>query len=148
MKMKHVNDHDIQQFAFDLSECKTEIIEHISLCKVCKMKVESYQSLSSVVKNQPDPIVEFNLSELVLEQLEIAPKKKPIYSSFIYFLIILSIGIILISLYHFNGIFINLLDSSAITPAYFLISIVVLISFALGLDMVRSFNKKINMLNY
>ncbi len=148
MKMKHVNDHDIQQFAFDLSECKAEVIEHISSCKVCEMRVESYQSLSSVIKNQPDPIVEFNLSELVLEQLEIAPKKKPIYSYFIYFLIILSIGIILISLFYFNGIFINLLGSSAVTPAYFLISIVVLISFALGLDMVRSFNKKINMLNY
>lgn len=148
MKMEHVNDRDIQQFAFDLSECKAEIVAHISVCKVCKMRVESYQALSNTIKNQPDPIVDFNLSEQVLEQLEIAPKKESTYSSFIYFLIILSIGITVLPLYYFNDIFINLLDSSAITPTYFLISIVVLISFALGLDMVRSFNKKISMLNY
>ena len=148
MEMKHVTDHDIQQFVFDVSECNTEIIVHISSCSTCKMKAESYQSLSAIIKNQPDPIFEFNLSEQVLEQLEMNPEKEATHSYFIYGLIALSAGIIISSLYYFSGIFSNLLSSSTATPTYFFISIILLISLVLGIDMVRSFNRKIKMLNY
>lgn len=148
MKTTHISDHDIQQYSFDLSECETEIITHMNSCVICKMRAESYQSLSYIIKDQPDPIFEFNLSEQVLKQLAISPKKKSLFNYFIYFLIILSIGVVVSSLYYFNEVFINLLSNSAAALTYFIISVTILIYFVLSLDMFRSFNRKINMLNY
>jgi len=148
MKIKHLSDYDIQQFAFDSSECKQEVIKHMSSCETCKMRVESYSSLSYAIKNQPDPILEFNLSNTVLKQLETTTEEKPYYSYSIYFLIVLSIGVVISSLYYFKETFIDLFKSNSAISMSFIIIIIALISLVMILDMLRSFNKKINMLKY
>ncbi len=150
MKTTHVSDHDIQKFTFDLSKCETEIIKHIHSCRECKKRAESYLSLSHVIKDQLEPILEFNLTELVLDQLPVSSKNESAYSYFIYFLIMVSIGVVVSSLYYFKGIFIDLFSNTNTTAisASFMISIALLIIVALSLDLIRSFNKKINMLNY
>jgi hypothetical protein len=148
MKTTHVSDHDIQQFTFDLSECEAEIIKHIDSCGACKKRAEIYLSLSNTIKDQPDPVFEFNLAELVLKQLETSPEKQSVYTYIIYFLIMLSIGVVVSVLYFFKDIFIDLFSNTTAIPIYFIISVAMLISFTLGLDISRTFNKKINMLNY
>lgn len=147
MKTTHPSDHDIQQYIFDVSECTTVIIAHISSCSICKMRAERYVSLSHAIKEQPEPSFDFDVSERVLQQLVIAPKKEPSYDYFTYALIALSIGIVVFSLYLFKDIFMDLLTRSA-ALTYFIISIMLLISMVLCLDMLRSFNKKMNILNY
>ncbi|MDC1162051.1 hypothetical protein OAT18_01275 [Tenacibaculum sp.] len=148
MKIKHVNDQDIQQFAFDLVACKIEVAKHIQSCKTCKMRVEEYQLLSNTIKNQPEPVVEFNLAELVLNQLPLTIKEQPIYSYFVYFLIALSIGLVTSSLYYFKEFFLELFSNITTIFIYLIISITALISFVQSLDILRSFNKKINILNH
>ncbi len=150
MKTTHVNDHDIQKFTFDLSECEAEIIKHIHSCSECKKRAESYLSLSITIKDQPEPVLEFNLTELVLDKIPLSSKKESDYTYFIYFLIIVSVGVVVSSLYYFKGIFIDLFNNTNTTAisTSFMVSVALLIIVALSLDLVRSFNKKINMLNY
>ncbi|MDY8137058.1 hypothetical protein [Aquimarina sp. 2201CG5-10] len=148
MKTIHVSDYDIQQFTFDLSECEAEVVKHINSCEICKRRVEEYQLLSNTIKSQPDPIFEFNLSDQVLEQLEISPEKESTYGYFIYVLIVLSIGVVTSCLFYFKEIFIDLFKSTAAISTYLIISVTVLISLVMVFDMFRSFNKKIDLLNY
>lgn len=148
MKNQHLNDYDIQQFTFDSSECKSEIIEHISSCETCKMRVESYLSLSNTIKNQQEPIFGFNLSDQVIKQLKSNEKKNSIYSYLIYFLITLSITVVLFSLCYFKDIFIDLFKSTSVISMSFILSITILISLAMIFDILRSYNRKINILNY
>lgn len=150
MKTTHVSDYDIQKFTFDLSECDAGIIKHIHSCRECKKRAENYLSLSHTIKNQPEPILEFNLTELVLDKLPLSSKKESDYTYFIYFLIMISIGVVVSSLYYFKGVFIDLFSNTNTTAisTSFMVSVALLIIVALSLDLVRSFNKKINMLNY
>lgn len=148
MKTIHVNDYDIQKFTFDLSECETKIIKHIHSCEECKMRVESYLLLSNTIKDETEPILDFNLTELVFDQLLLSSKQQSIYNYFIYILIMVSIGVIASVLYFFKETLIDLFSNTTAITISFIISVVILIAFALSLDLVRSFNKKINILNY
>lgn len=148
MKTIHVSDHTIQKFAFDPSECEAEIIKHMHSCGECKMKAESYLSLSNAIEEQPAPVLEFDLTTLVLDQLPASLKKESAYNYFIYFLIAVSIGVVAAALYFFKESFIDLFSSTSEIPSHFMLSIAMLISTVLIIDNVRSFNKKMNMLHY
>lgn len=147
MKIEHLSDHDIQQFAFDPSECSIGIIEHVSSCSVCKKRVENYVVLSNKIKNLPEPSLGFDLSDQVLRQLEISPEKKSMVHYFIYFLIGLSTVLVFTCLFYFKEVFIDLFKSSSAISTFLIISVALLISLTMVLDMLRSYNKKINMLN-
>ena len=148
MKTIHVSDFTIQQFTFDPSECEAEILKHIHSCGTCKKRAESYLSLSNTIKEQPAPVLEFDLTTLVLDQLPTSLKKESAYNYFIYFLIAVSFGVVAVALYFFNESFIDLFSNTSAIPSYFMISVAMLILTALIIDNVKSFNKKINMLHY
>lgn len=148
MKNIHLNDYDIQQFAFDPSECKTDIIEHMSSCSLCKNRVDSYLALSKSIKNLPEPKLEFDVSNRVLRQLEATSAKQSILNYFIYFLTTLSIIIAISPLFYFREFFVDLFKSNSAISTSFIISIAFLISLIMTIDMIRSYNKKISMLNY
>jgi len=66
---KHLSDFDIQQWVLDKANCEANIIDHIHECEHCKTKAETYQLLFSVIKEQPKPAFDFNLSEIILPQI-------------------------------------------------------------------------------
>src|SRR5687767_8187267 len=67
--VKHLTDHEVQQFVVDKQQCEATIVEHIHNCNECKMKSEIYQSLIIGIKQQPEPVFDFDLSAAVLKQL-------------------------------------------------------------------------------
>lgn len=147
MKIQHLCDKDIQEYIFDTSNCSSDIIEHINSCEVCKKVSESYLLLSGELKSQPEPVLDFNLTKLVLDRL-ILPKKEPIYNYLLSFIIIMSIGITFFTIYIFRDVFSNIFSANITISNYFIVSITILISLFLGFDMYRSYYKKINMLKY
>ncbi len=147
MKDIHVNDLDIQRYTFDQQECEPQIIKHIQSCEECNERVELYLSLSSTIKNQPEPTLEYNLSQLVLDQL---PSNKEVETndSYLISIIILAIaGFFILTLFSFRETIIYLLDSTFAYQNYLIISIIVFVSIVLVLDLFRSFYQKINLLN-
>ena len=69
MVTKHLTDDEVQQYAIDKPNCERRIAEHIHVCEECKSKVEVYQLLVTEIKLQPQPAFDFDLSELVLQEL-------------------------------------------------------------------------------
>ncbi|WP_106792655.1 hypothetical protein [Aquimarina sp. Aq78] len=147
MKMQHLYDKDIQKYTFDKSNCSSDNIEHINSCEVCKKVSESYLLLSRELKSQPEPELEFNLTELVLDRLAFS-KKEPIYNYMLCLIIIMSLGAAFFTIYIFRDVFSNVFSTNITISNYFILSIAILISLFLGLDMYRSYYKKINMLKY
>ncbi len=148
MKNVHLSDFDIQRFAFELSDCKAEIVTHITTCKLCKQKVDNYLSVSDSIKVQPEPVLDFDLSALVLEQLPTMSKKEAAYNYFIYFLMALSTFVVVAVIIYFKEAFVDLFANSSAIPTSFIVSTCLLILTAIGIDTFRSFHKKMNLLNY
>jgi len=147
MKTTHLSDKKIQLYTFDLENCENSVIEHIDSCDVCKNAVDSYQLLSKTLKEQPKPNVDFNLTELVLDRLPQREHKPLRDYTIISALIILGFGIIAIVLYSFKNSFINFVEIKDLT-SYFIISVGVFIAILSSLDMIKSFNRKINTINF
>ncbi|WP_394747551.1 hypothetical protein [Spongiimicrobium salis] len=148
MKHKHLSDQDIQEFTFDLSQCSPEVIQHLSVCEICKMRSEHYSSVSEALENLPDPILDYNLADEVVKQLERSSKKETAHHYFIYFIIALGGALIISCLFYFKEIFIEVFKSNSAPLTSLIIGIVLLISVGAILDMLRSYHQKIKMLNY
>ncbi|GAA0196641.1 hypothetical protein GCM10009122_61380 [Fulvivirga kasyanovii] len=148
MKAEHLSDHEIQRYAFDSLECKTDVIEHMSSCSLCKKRVESYLALSNSIQDLPEPQLAFDLSNRVLTQLETTAGKRSILNYFIYSLIALGLVVIISCLFYSAGVLIDLFKSYSGISLTLVVSVALLISFGITADMLRSYNKKINMLNY
>jgi len=69
MVIKHLTDDEVQQFVVDKQHCEVKIVEHIHSCEMCRAKVEVYQLMIKGIKQQPQPAFDFELSEMVLQQL-------------------------------------------------------------------------------
>lgn len=143
MKKKHINEIEIQQYVLRKDDCDINIIEHINHCQKCKAEVEIYQLLFAEIKKQPDPVFEFDIANLVMQQL---PEKQNF--SFDKYLVALlsgvSITVLSISIYliyqYFPTLFtgISSMQLSLIMVTTFLISIFIYI------DMNRNFKNQMN----
>lgn len=146
MKNRHVNDFEIQQYTFEQEACEPAIIKHIQSCEACKKNVEAYLSLSTTLKEQPAPTLDYDLAALVLEQLPSPKVPESTNNYLINFMVLVSIGLAISTFYLFKDTLHYLLSDRLIQRNYFFLSVAVFISIVLIIDLFRSFNKKINML--
>lgn len=148
MKTAHLSDRDIQRFTFDLSECEEELIAHIHSCDLCKNRTAAYESIFQKVQEQQAPAFNFDLSELVMDQLPQPEEKLKVINYLSYFLITLCVVILGFTLYYFNQVSLMLFDHIAVISYYFILSVAVLIFIPLCWEMYQSFNKKMNRLEF
>jgi hypothetical protein len=148
MTNKHLTDNEVQQYALNSSACNGIITAHVLLCEECKTRIENYQLLITGIKQQQEPVFDFNLQELVLEQL---PKPKPRLfpeSLFAYLLIIASLILPAIGLFAFKRYWINFFNEIATYTILLIIISFVIIMVVLCIDIFRTYQKKMNSLNY
>ena len=143
MKNEHINEMEIQQYVLDKDDCDAIIIEHINHCPKCKAEVDIYELLFAAIKEEPNPVFEFDIANLVLQQL---PEKQD-FSIDKYLITLLSgvsIAFLLILIYltnryyptFFNGI--SSIQFSLITVTILLISIYIYI------DMNKNYKNQMN----
>ena len=148
MNTEHIKDKDIQKYAFDISECAPDIVQHIQTCDICKNKVDGYLLILDTIAKLPEPVFDFDIEKLVLEEVIIPPKKISIYSYYINFLLVVGVVMILLFLYFFGKEFGEVFQNSSAISTYFIVSVFAVISTIIGIDMFLSFYKKVNKLNY
>lgn len=148
MKNNHLTDSEIQQFSFDKSECKKDVVEHISSCSLCKQRVEDYLFLSTSIKSIPDPALGFDLSKRVIMQLETSSKKKPLLDYFLYALITLSVLLVVFCVAYTSSVFINSFKGNSTVSLAFIICIALSILMILINDIIKSHSRKIKMLKF
>ncbi|NWJ49431.1 MAG: hypothetical protein HXX14_01070 [Bacteroidetes bacterium] len=148
MKNNHLADIDIQTFVLQKENCDIAIVEHIAQCDSCKMEVEQYKILFEEIKQQEQPIFDFDLSDLVMAQLP-QPKPKHMFeNTLIYSTVFATIIVMSIVFYFLRN---NLLGMvKAITPIfiYLIITAALSLSIFLCIDMYTKFQKRMNALDF
>lgn len=105
MKNQHLSEAELQDYVINKTIPKTEMVEHLSNCKACQSNVKAYQLLFSELEKVPNPVFDFNVSELVMAQLE---KPVPQYSwsdKISWLLVLLGVAIIAISFAELQHLF-------------------------------------------
>lgn len=148
MTNKHLNDAEIQQFVLQKTNCDVDIIEHIQHCTNCKIKAEQYRLLFDGIREQEKPIFDFNLAELVMEQLPKRQQKISNEDSFFYFIVFITIFLVCIVFYLFGNNLLNLFWG--ITPILIglIITTVTSLLVFLCIDMYKKYQTQMQVLNF
>jgi len=147
MIVEHLSENDIQQYVSDPSACGSQVARHIETCEICQVKAETYQVLFSGIRHQPQPVFDFNLSDLVLSQLE---RPKPKFSweiMMVYLFSVVGITAILVLCLLLREYFTSLFAGSS-TLVFYLFVVIASTSLVFqGIEIYRNYQKKINALN-
>jgi hypothetical protein len=71
---QHANDASIQEYVINKNNCSSQLVAHIQQCPECQAKATAYALIISAIQEQPAPVFDFNVTELVMPQLpQLAP---------------------------------------------------------------------------
>ena len=147
MLTKHCTDDELQQYAINKQLVEKGVAEHIHVCEDCRMKVEVYQSLITGIKQQPQPAFDFDLAEIVLEQLP-APKTKLSYDRMLIgvvaFICMTLTGTVL---YYFRDYFTYLFDGLTTILVILIAVSAVTVLAGLYIDMYKKYRREMNVLD-
>ena len=146
MVIKHLTDDEVQQYAVDKSNSEKRIGEHIHLCEECRSKVEVYQLLITGIKQQPQPAFDFNLSELVVQQLPL-PKEKTSDRLLLWMLLFIGISFIGAIFYYFEGSFDYLFRGIAAIFIYLMIVTALTVIAGLLITMYKKYDTEMKLLD-
>src|SRR5665648_252695 len=114
MTTKHLSEAEIQQFALGKENCNSQTIDHIQSCETCLVKADTYKLIFTEIKVQPKPVFEFNLTDLVMNQLP-QPKQNTSFENIVlYITAIVSVMITGFAIFFFRSFLSNAV--TGITP--------------------------------
>jgi hypothetical protein len=76
MSGTHPSEASLQQYVLDRAACTQEDIGHIGSCADCQAAAAVYEMLAGVLKAQPAPAFNFDLTAAVIAQLDAPPRRK------------------------------------------------------------------------
>lgn len=147
MKNIHPDENEIQNYILD-STSNMELIEHLLHCKSCNLKADHYRQLFAEIHRQETPAFEFNLTKLVMEQLP-RPKSKFSVDRYLnHIMVSVIVMLCLGSLYFLSPLLSNILLNVTPIVIYLVTTVLVCISVALSLDVYRSHQQKMSVINF
>jgi anti-sigma factor RsiW len=76
MITEHISEQDIQSYVLKEISLTAAALQHIQTCRSCQAKVDMYDALFSHVEEIPKPSFEFDVVELVMQQLPVKKKRQ------------------------------------------------------------------------
>jgi type IV secretory pathway VirB6-like protein len=146
MVIKHLTDDEVQQYAVDKPNCETRIDAHIHLCEECRSKVEIYQLLIVGVKQQPQPAFNFNLSELVVQQLPLSKEQRG-DGLLLWILLFVGVGFMGAILYYFEVSFVYLFRGITAIFIYLITITALTIITGLFIAMYKKYDREMKLLD-
>jgi hypothetical protein len=148
MLTNHLTDDDIQQYALDGSNCEPEIIVHLQSCEACKARVATYQLLFSAIKEQPEPAFDFDFAGLVLAQLPAVKSRSSQDNILVYLFLLVTVILTGTLVYLFREYLTDLFTGITSLLLYLIATTVITILSLLCIDMYKSYQKKMNALDF
>lgn len=143
MKNEHINEIEIQQYILAKDDCDINIVAHINHCQKCKAEVEIYELLFAAINAEPNPIFEFDLANLVMQQVS----EKQNFSFDKYLIAILSgvsIAVISMLIYLVNLYFPTLFNGISFIQFSLIAVTILLISIFIYFDMNKNYKDQMN----
>lgn len=143
----HLSENELQQYVSDPFLCDESIIHHIESCDACKEKAKAYRILFSGIEQQAKPAFEFNLTDLVIAQLE--QPKRSFSTNIVVAYLLPSIGItaLLISCFLFHEYFSGLFIRYSNLLLYLFLAITLVAFLFQCIEIYRKYKKQIGVLN-
>jgi len=148
MTTKHLSEIETQQYALGKENCNTEIIDHIQKCEACRVKGEAYQLIFTKIKVQPKPVFDFNLTDLVMNQLPQRKQKTSFENIALYITAFVSILIAGFAIYFYKSFLSTALTGITPIAVYLIITTLASLLIFLGIDMFAKYNKQMKILNF
>lgn len=145
---KHLNDNEIQQYVLQKTECDDDIVQHIASCETCKIKAEQYNLLFEGIKQQEKPAFDFNIADLIIEQLPQSRHKVFNDKLFSYFIIFISVLFLSIFFYFFRDSLLSLFKGITPILVALVITTVSCLFIILFTDMYRKYQAQMKTLNF
>ncbi len=144
MRTEHLSDDELQTMVLAQQNADAAILDHIQHCMACQQELAVYQSLITGIQEQPAPSFDFDLSNIVLQQLPQVPAKTSLVNIRPFLIVVLG----LIPLYIFRYNFLHL--ATGISTAFLFISITICISILVfkAIKLYRKYDKQIEQLNF
>jgi len=147
MTMIHATDDEIQEYSLN-SIANAAVAEHIKNCRQCSEKAAEYKLMFGAIEQQDAPVFDFNVTQLVMEQLPVKTAKRSIDNYFIYCGMGAAACMLAVLFYVIKTYSPNLFNG--LTPM--LIGLIVIaasvISLFIAMDMYSKFKAKMNALNF
>jgi hypothetical protein len=147
MNNSHPSEKDIQQYAIDQSECTSAVTKHIEFCGHCLAEVKSYRHLFSEINQQPKPVFDFDVSDMVIPQLTNTGQHVTADRFIAGFLVLFISCFIGIPIFLFRFYILNMFSG---IPPFFIYAIICSASAIIlfqTLETYKNFQKKMHLLN-
>jgi hypothetical protein len=148
MTNEHLSETEIQEYVLNKNTCSTSIIQHLQLCESCKIKAANYKLLFAEISQQPEPSFNFNLPDLVLQQLPQAKSNNLSGSFIIYFPAFIAVAAITFAGYFFRKNIENIFAGISVFFMYIIIIATFIIMIFKSIEMYKKYQQKINMLDF
>ena len=144
MNTTHANDESIQLYAAHPESCSVAARNHIAGCQDCLAQAALYTQVFTALQHAQAPAFEFDLSQLVLQQL---PKSKPEWSPAFVITGLLLATIIAIAGWFFQQQILQLFKGIVPVAIYLMVIITAAIALFQGIEMYRRYEKLISNIN-
>ena len=145
MTISHLSEQEIQQYVLDRKNTGSDISAHIHDCERCQAKATAYSTLFKELKEIPKPAFDFDLSELVLNQL---PVRKPLFPWMAIAAACLAIFLVSFAVISFTNYLSAAARGLSVQLLYFLIIPAVSILVIQGLSLLKVHKKQMSALNF
>lgn len=147
MIINHLSENEIQQYVSEPLLCDESIAAHVVSCRSCNEQVKAYQLLYSGIQQQSKPAFDFDLSNLVLSQLDPAKPKFYWEISVAYLFAVLGAVVILVSGIWFSK-YLSVSFTGSSTLFLYLFAAITLVTLLFqGFEIFRRYQKQMNALN-
>lgn len=151
MNTKHLSEELLQQVAIEGVNNYPSEGEHIKNCEACQLQLLVYQELLVGIEHSPTPAFHFNLQETVLQNIR-ENSSAPLHETQRYNKTILFLFTVLIFttsvIYLFRNELLQLTKIANKYSLYLIIGSGLLLLGLIAWDMLREFEKKMNVLNH
>jgi hypothetical protein len=144
MKNRHLSENEIQLYITEGSIISEDLLTHLESCSACQTEISVYKSIFTEVKKQERPAFEFDLSELVMEQI---PTMKPKVSWAPYLAISLTIIFFSISFAAFSSYLLHVFRSLPLTLFIIIVTSSILILWFQSTEAIKIHQQKIKSIN-
>lgn len=145
MTTSHLSEQEIQQYVLDRKNTSSDISAHIHDCERCQAEATVYRMLFKELKEIPKPAFDFDLSELVLDQL---PVRKPLFPWMATVVACLAIFLVSFAIICFTNYLSAAVRGLSVKLLYFIIIPAVFILIIQGLSLLKVHKKQMSTINF
>jgi len=143
----HLSDTEIQLYSLDKDNCGLNITEHIAQCESCATRAKNYTLLFSAVEDMPKPVIDFDITAMILAALPEHKKSPTLSDRLVYFVSFAGMSLLGILAWFLQKDLSRIFDSVTSMIMYVLLIPIVGILMWECYDLYEKYKKQMNVLN-